>query len=469
MQYPKLLGGLLLAIATLAGNTAWAETIRVAIGTQDPTINTATGGLVIRELKLLEKYLPKDGKYKDAQWDIQWKSFTSGPPLTNEMVAGKLDIGSMAEFPGLLNIVAHRGVDKKSVFISVISGSIQGSGNGIVVPVDSPVQTFSELKGKQISVPFGSTAHGVLLRAIANQGWDNERDVTLISQAPDVGGSALQSHKIDAHSNFVPFPDLFQYRGFARKIYDGSQDKNATFHGTLADAEYARKYPEVVIAYLRAAIEADRLAQENPEKISELIQKVTGVEAEVNYLFHGPLGLQTRDQTWKPEFRAAANTALKTLKLLKKTDLDFDANDYIDDSFIRAAYKQSGLDYEAKLKDYSKSPLKAKDAKTGKAITDPKQVSQIWIAGETQVRHYASPSTALEAVRAAEAAGKKVRVVYAHDRNSGIKIFANQAWFARDAKGGLSAFLLKADAEAAAKASGGTVLDYAAAKSAALK
>jgi len=42
---------------------AQAETIRVAVGTQDTTINCATGGLLIRELKLLEKFLPHDGKY----------------------------------------------------------------------------------------------------------------------------------------------------------------------------------------------------------------------------------------------------------------------------------------------------------------------------------------------------------------------------------------------------------------------
>jgi len=453
------------ALALILGSTVLqAETIRLSIGTQDPTINTATGGLIIREFKLLEKYLPKDGKYRDTQWDIQWKSFTSGPPLTNEMVAGKLDIGSMAEFPGLLNIVAHRATGKKSVFINVISGSVQGSGNGIVVPNDSSVQTFAELKGKQISVPFGSTAHGVLLRAVAKQGWDAERDVTLVSQAPDVGGSSLKSHKIDAHANFVPFPDLFQYRGFARKIYDGSQDQNATFHGTLVDADYAKKYPEVVVAYLRAVIEANRLTTENPEKISELIQKVTGIEAEVNYLFHGPQGLQTRDETWKPEFRAAANTALKTLRLLKKTDLEFDANDYIDDSYIRAAYKQSGLNYEARLKDYAKSPLKAKDAKTGSAISDFKQLAQIWLDGEANVRHYATPNHALKEAKAAEAAGKKVRVVYVHDRNTGIKLFAHQAWFVRDTKGSLSAFLLKNDAEAWAQTKGGRVQDFTVAK-----
>ena len=94
------------AIAVGFAGTANAETIRVAVGTQDTTINCATGGLLIRELKLLEKHLPRDGKYKDVTYDIQWKNFTSGAPLTNEMVAGKLDFGAMADFPGSLNGVA---------------------------------------------------------------------------------------------------------------------------------------------------------------------------------------------------------------------------------------------------------------------------------------------------------------------------------------------------------------------------
>jgi NitT/TauT family transport system substrate-binding protein len=70
-----------------------------------------------------------------------------------------------------------------------------------------------------------------------------------------------------------------------------------------------------VIAFLRAALEADRLIAAEPEKYSELIAKVTGIEAEVNYLFHGPLGLQTRDFSWKPEYRQAVKTSIETLRL----------------------------------------------------------------------------------------------------------------------------------------------------------
>ncbi|RZT04155.1 NitT/TauT family transport system substrate-binding protein [Duganella sp. CF402] len=453
---------LVLLVSTLALGAAQAETIRVAIGTQDTTINCATGGLLIRELKLLEKYLPHDGKYKDVQYDIQWKNFTSGAPLTNEMVAGKLDLGSMADFPGSFNGAAFAKAGKKSLFITVLSGSVQGSGNGIVVPKASPVQSLSELKGKTISVPFASTAHGMLLRAIKAQGWELDKDITVVTQAPEVAGSALQANKIEAHADFVPFAELFPHRGFARKIFDGSQAQAPTLHGSLVDSDYAKKYPEIVTAFLRAAIEADRIIAAEPEKYSELIAKVTGIEAEVDYLFHGPLGLQTRDFTWKPEYRQAVKTSIETLRLMKRTDNDLDVNEFIDDSYIRAAFKQANLDYDASLKNYSRLPLVAKDASTGKPITDFSHLTQVWVAGEPLVRHYATVETAFAAVRKLEKDGKKIRVVYAHDRNSGLKLFANDAWFVT-AKNETSAFLSKASADAWAKQRGGTAVNYAAA------
>jgi len=455
----KLSKQLIVLPLLLAFGAADAETIRVAIGTQDTTINCATGGLLIRELKLLEKYLPKDGKYRGVTYDIQWKNFTSGAPLTNEMVAGKLDIGAMADFPGSFNGAAHEKAGRKSLFISVLSGSTLGSGNGIVVPKGSPVQSLAELKGKTISVPFASTAHGMLLRAVKAQGWDPEKDVNITTQAPEIAGSALQANKVEAHADFVPFAELFPHRGYARKIFDGSQAKAPTLHGSLVEEDYAKKYPEVVVAYLRAAMEADRLIAAEPEKYSELIARVTGIEAEVNYLFHGPLGLQTRDFTWKPEYRQAVATSIQTLRLLKRTDSDIDANTFVNDTFIRAAFRQAGLDYDRQLKNYDRLPLKANDAASGKPIADFKRLTQVWVVGEPLVRHYASADTAFAELRKLEKAGRKVRAVYAHDQDTGLKLLAADAWFVVQGKE-ISAFLLRADADAYAKKHGGQVVTY---------
>lgn len=167
-----------------------------------------------------------------------------------------------------------------------------------------------------------------------------------IEPGPVVGGqsgpgSALQSGQIDAHADFTPFAELFSSRGFARKIFDGSQAGIPTFHGILVDADYAGEYPEIVIAYLRAAIEANRPLSDEPEKYSELIAKVTGTEASVSYLFHGPLGLQTRDLTWKQEYRKDVATAVETLKLLKRADTDLDLDAFITEKYIRAAFEAS--------------------------------------------------------------------------------------------------------------------------------
>lgn len=334
------------------------------------------------------------------------------------------------------------------------------------MPTESSAQSLADLKGKTISVPFASTAHGMLLRAVKAQGWDPEKDVQIISQAPEVAGSALQSNKVDAHADFVPFAELFPARGFARKIFDGSQADTPTFHGLLVDADYAEKYPEIVVAYLKAAIEANRLVAAEPEKYSELIAKVSGIEAPVIYLFHGPLGLQTRDFSWKPEYRKDVATSVETLKLLKRADTDLDLDAFIVDKYIRQAFAESGLDYSAQLANYSPSPLKAKDATTGAPISDLKRVAQIWLKGEPLVRHYASPEAALKALLSFEKAGKSTGAVYAQDRNTGIKLLADQAWFVANGPEELNAFLLKSDAEAWAQSHGGEVKDFAGAKAA---
>src|SRR5258708_23244325 len=91
---------LLLAISSAAS----AQTVvTIGIGTQDTTTNTATPGTIVRELKLFEKYLPKDGKYANIKFQLDWNNFTSGPPVTNAMMANKLQFAMMGDYPLVVN------------------------------------------------------------------------------------------------------------------------------------------------------------------------------------------------------------------------------------------------------------------------------------------------------------------------------------------------------------------------------
>lgn len=87
-------------------------------------------------------------------------------------------------------------------------------------------------------------------------------------------------------------------------------------------------------------------------------------------------------------------------------------------------------------------------------------MAEIWVKGEPKVRHYASAESAFSALDGLKKQGKSIRAIYAQANDSGIKLLADQAWFATDAKGRLSAFLLKGQAQRYAEAQGGKVLDF---------
>src|SRR6201988_423322 len=157
----------------LIGAQAVAQTtVAIGIGTQDTTTNTVTTGTIVRELKLFEKHLPKDGKYADIKFEFDWNNFTSGPPVTNGMMANKLQFGMMGDYPLVVNgFTFSNNPESKSKLIPVAAYNQYGSGNGIVVHKDSPYYQLSDLKGKLVSVPFGSAAYGMVLKALQDRGW----------------------------------------------------------------------------------------------------------------------------------------------------------------------------------------------------------------------------------------------------------------------------------------------------------
>ena len=82
---------------------ALAETVDIAVGHQSMCTDTYTAGIMVKELGLLEKNLPTDGRYKDVTYRVTWNDYASGGPITNEMLAGKLSFGVMGDYPLIVN------------------------------------------------------------------------------------------------------------------------------------------------------------------------------------------------------------------------------------------------------------------------------------------------------------------------------------------------------------------------------
>ncbi len=141
------------------------------------------------------------------------------------MMAGKLQFGAMGDYPLVVNgATFQNNPESQSQLIAVAAYNLYGSGNGIVVNKESDYFSFEDLKGKVVSVPFGSAAHGMVLKALQDKGYPATY-FRLVSQSPEVGSTNLQEKKIDAHADFVPFAELLPFRGFARKVFDGVETK----------------------------------------------------------------------------------------------------------------------------------------------------------------------------------------------------------------------------------------------------
>lgn len=440
---------------------ALAEVVTVGIGTQNTTTNTVTGGIVIKELGLLEKHLPKTGKYKDIQFKFEWQNFTSGPPVTNGMVANTLQIGMMGDYPLLVNGATFQASpETKSRLIALIAYNADGAGNGIVVHKDSPYYQLSDLKGKKVSVPFGSAAHGMLLKAMEDKGWKS--DVwELSSQSPEVGTSSLQEKRIDGHADFVPFAELLPYRGFARKIFDGVETKVPTFHGVVVREDFAKKYPEFVVAYIKALMEANDWVRKNPVEAATKIEEWTRVEKEVAYMFLGPGGVHTLDPTIKPKWIETVKYDHGVLQRMGRVK-EFDADAWVDESYLMQAYKELGLDYAKQKASFASYEIGGTDPLCGGSIDKPREAGEVWIEGGA-LTAYKSAECTLAAVNAATKAGKKVGVAFVFDQSFKIKLFADKAFYSLGGKGGaaITPFLLKKDAEAHAAAHGGKLGSYA--------
>jgi NitT/TauT family transport system substrate-binding protein len=447
-----------------SSNASEKKVIRISIGTQDQTINTVTGGSVIREEKLLEKYLPKTGKYANAEYKIEWSSYTSAPPLTNKMLANQIDIGMMADFPSTINITTFqkKGNGVKTNLIATLAYSPNGAGNAVVVPKTSPYKNLTDLKGKTISVPFGSSAHGMLLKSLRDVGLDPQKDVSLVSQSPEVGGTSLQKGQIDAHADFVPYGELFPFRGFARKILDGAQAGLPTFHGVVVRSDFAKQNPEIVVAYLKAVLEANKLFREQPEVMSNNIQKWSGIEKEVVYMFLGPSGIQKLDPRIQPYQIEALKNSVTTLKQIGKLDASVNPEDVVswaDETYLKQAMKETGFNYDEATNLVENYVVSGNDALTQEPIANPKMAAQLWIKGENKVINFASVKNMLSMQQKLKADGKTTSVLFVHDRNNGLKLFAEKSFYVQNGNE-TSAFLLEKDAQAFAGKSGAKVADF---------
>ncbi|MCX4818642.1 ABC transporter substrate-binding protein [Streptomyces sp. NBC_01142] len=385
-------------------------TVTVTIGYQSKTINTVTAGTLLRSLGYFEQELRKRGERDGVTYRVKWQDYATGAPITAQMTAGKIDIGSMGDFPLLINAARGKQLNRPTKLVSVTGYNLRGGLNTIVTAPDSELDSLAGLRGKKVSTSVGSAADGTLVRALQQADIDPEKDIRKLNQQPAVGASALQAGSADALSQFVAWPGLLAFQGRAKALYDGAELNLPTFHGVTAREDFADKRPAVLEDFLRAQGRATEYLRKNPVAAAESVGKATGLPPEVVYLYNGAHGIATFDPTLKPSLVAALKKdvpVLRSAKLVGEVDVDA----FIDDRYVKRAY----------------------GARYAKALTaaPPPAASEVWVKGKSVTRSFATPTELLAHLAAHR---DEARAAYVPDATTGTLWFADRAVWVADGK-----------------------------------
>lgn len=216
---------------------------------------------------------------------VEVVQFESGKAINQAMVSGAVDFGLTGSGSAVLGIAS--GIPIEMIWIHETLGSVEALAAKSALNATS----LEDLKGKNIGVPFASTAHYSLLRAITASGFE-ETDFTLIDLQPSDIFAAWQRGDIDAA--YVWEPTLSQLLADGNIVLhsgDVAEMGYMTANVEIVRSEFGEAYPEIVEKYIASVDKAVTLYREDPEQAISIIAEQLNITEE-------SAKLQMEGQNW---------------------------------------------------------------------------------------------------------------------------------------------------------------------------
>lgn len=283
-------------------------------------------------------------KYYEKQLGVKVKivKFDSGKDVNTALAAGSIDVSELGSNPTALGI--GNGLNYDVIYI----GDIIGSAESLVVKNNANVNSVSQLKGKKIAVPFASTSHYSLLNALKQAGL-TEQDVKLLDLEPNDIHAAWKRGDIDAAYVWYPVLNNLVKDG---KILTGS-DKLAkqgivTADLVVARRDFAKSNKNLVVRYIKALNQANRLDQENKaQSIKDIAEVLNISESDAKFQRNGFEWIDGKKQLSKEYLgeniaNVLKNTAdfLKEQGSIKKSPTLKEYKDHVQTKYLKEALEK---------------------------------------------------------------------------------------------------------------------------------
>ncbi len=322
------------------------DPINLVVGYQ-PYYTEAWSGVVMKGLKLYEKYLP-EGSTVEFQIGLQ------GGIIVNAMLAGKQHIGYMGDMPAIVATTKDRVAD---IRIVATAGLGQDQCNNMLVRTDAPEFASADdaiqwMNGKVVAVPKGACTDRFALAVFEKKGIKPE---SYLNQNIEVITSGFRAGKLDAAAIWEPTAARLVEEGLARKVASGaSVDENdggfIDMRGDLIDQR-----PDVVKAWLNAELDA-QLFMADPANTAAVVamaeEQTTGFSNEV--LWKAMVGSTPVEQggttvrnemafAITPKAQDLIDKATKFLHSIKTIKVDTLRDNAIMTNFTEEILKERGL------------------------------------------------------------------------------------------------------------------------------
>ncbi|MDD4371729.1 MAG: aliphatic sulfonate ABC transporter substrate-binding protein [Anaerostipes sp.] len=278
---------------------------------------------------------------------IKIVKFDSGKDVNNALKAKSIDFGLQGSTSSALAVSTD--IPIKVIWIHEVLGDIES----LAVRKKDNVTSIKQLKGKKIAVPFATTSHYCLLRYLASQGL-SEKDVTLLDMDTNSAYAAWKRGDIDAA--WVWQPALQQILNDGGEILvsngDAAKEGYMTANVEVVTEEFAKNHPDLVVKYIEALQEAQKIYNDDKEKTTSTLADFLGLKsADVTTQIKGATWPSAEEQLsadylgTEDKKGALADNLLDTAKFLKDqkniTSVpDKSAfEDAIDSQFIQKANK----------------------------------------------------------------------------------------------------------------------------------
>lgn len=232
----------------------------------------------LHPLAVLEKQGTLAKALKPLGFTPQWLEFAAGPQELEAFNANGLDIAHTAESPPVFAQAAS------TPLVYLITTPPQGKAVSLLVPVNSPVKSIADLKGKQVAFQKASIGHYLLVKALEKAGLKLS-DVKSVDLPPPDANVVFGEGKVDAWFIWEPYVTRAVQNKVGRVLLDGSKLQDVgSFYTTTRT--FAKQHPEVLKVFFEELQKADIWSRDHRQEMAQLLAPVTRLDVPTLEIMH---------------------------------------------------------------------------------------------------------------------------------------------------------------------------------------